>query len=278
MKRNGIRTAGLAVAVVLALAAGVYAYLTNSQSVTNEFTGGNNDIKVDEIFPKDEIPPLAEGINSYTKTVRVKNQGNVPCYIRVFVDFSAGDIRNISGYSSDGTTYYSAVLSESGLTDDVKDKDGKTVIYKDSYINHLPDGWVYIPETGTNTDKVEDAMGGWFYYTKPVEAGESTADLFKTVCTYFKSKEDISAYQIFVYAESVQIRDQNGNLIGSTTGTTETTAASTTTGTGTTTGTTETTAASTTTVSADAWKDAWQNYLQRSRDIKNGVSESSAAS
>jgi alternate signal-mediated exported protein len=212
MKRNGIGKAGMAAAGVVAaavlLVAGVYAYLTHSDTATNEFSGGNNEIEVVEEFtPPTQLEP---GVNAYAKKVQIHNSGNVPCYIRVYVNFSDGDIKKVSGYSNDGTTYYSAVLDGDEIAVDVKDENGNVVVNKDKYINHLPAHWVYLPETGQNTDSVDDAMGGWFYYTLPVAADGTTSALFDKVLTYFASEADIDAYQIIVYAESVQIRDHDG--------------------------------------------------------------------
>jgi alternate signal-mediated exported protein len=247
--RKGMIAASV-LAVALLLAGGVYAYLTYGTRAINEFSAGSNEIEIEETFtPPKQLKP---GANSYTKKVAVKNTGNIPCYVRVYADFSEGDLKKVSGIQSGDGAYYSAELE--GIQDDIQDENGKVVINHDSFINHLPEGWVYIPETDADTDTVEDAMGGWFYYTEPLEAGEVTPNLFDSVLTYFASESDITSYQIIVYAESVQIRDREGNLV---------TTGADTTGTGTTdtTGTTGTTD-STGTTDTTPWKTIWKQFLE----------------
>jgi alternate signal-mediated exported protein len=240
MKRNNTGKKGLIGVSCLAAAAlligGVYAYLTYGTYVDNEFSGGNNEIEIKETFQSPE--KLVPGVNSYTKKVAVENTGNVPCYVRVFADFSEGDIRAISGLQSGDGPYYSAEFED--MAEDLKDDQGNVVINKESYVKHLPDGWVYLPETDSVEDTTETAMGGWYYYTKPLEAGQRTPDLFDSVLTYFRTEEDIAEYNIIVYSESVQIRDTEGNLM-----TTESTDAAT--------GTDNT---------EESWESRWKDYLE----------------
>lgn len=176
-----------------------FAYLTYRQTIVNTFTVGHNEITVTE----DYEPPkeMQAGDNRYKKNVQVKNTGTVPCFIRVYVAFSDGDIEKTSKLSPNGTDYYPA----------------------SEYGNHLPDGWAFIPE---NTDQ---ELGGYYYYTKPVESGQKTTALFQKVNTHFETAEDVKPYEIFVYAESVQTRDKDGAEFSG----------------------------------ADQWKSAWTEFLER---------------
>ena len=152
------------------------AYLSGSEGSANTFYVANNRITVDENFPTPE--PLTEGENIFTKDVKIKNTGNVPCFVRVFVDFSDDNIRGVSEISPDGTDYYSF----------------------DEYILHLPSGWIY---------------GGdrYFYYQSPLGVNETTPSLIKTVKTSFPSAEDVEEYDIIVYAESIQARARDGSAL-----------------------------------------------------------------
>jgi len=53
------------------------------------------------------------------------------------------------------------------------------------YIDHLPDGRVYIPE------EESDTLGGYYYYTKIVEPGKKTVPLFERRKTHFDTAEQI---------------------------------------------------------------------------------------
>ncbi|MCD8083709.1 MAG: hypothetical protein LUE86_09445 [Clostridiales bacterium] len=193
----------LAAGTLMIAATGIYAYQTNSEKSTNTVTVANNEIEPNEEF--DPPPELVEGINSYKKAVSIENTGNVDCYIRVRAEFSDSSITNVSGFSSDSSkngTYYSANVE--GLDADVEDGEGNVVIESDEYVNNLPSGWTYIPEDQ------DDDLGGYYYYTNAVAPGDETTNLFNYVRTYFADASSIMAYDIYVYAESVQTLDKNG--------------------------------------------------------------------
>ncbi|MCI5656082.1 MAG: hypothetical protein SOT80_02380, partial [Candidatus Pseudoruminococcus sp.] len=78
--------------------------------------------------------------------------------------------------------------------------------YISTYINHLPDGWIFVPD-----DSSETRLAG-YYYTKSVSPGKSTENpLFTYVKTTYAKLDDVKQYDIIVYAESVQTTDSNGN-------------------------------------------------------------------
>lgn len=157
---------------------GVLAYFTNKKDSSNKFTVAENVIRIDETFPD---PTIVVGTNTYTKEVKITNTGTVPCYTRVFLEFSDNDVRSNSTVSTDGTNYYP--ISE------LKD--------------HLPNGWVYVNST-------DDALSPYYYYTGKLAVGASTPILIKSVKTTFADEDDIEPFDIYVYAESVQATDRNG--------------------------------------------------------------------
>ena len=191
--------------VVAALAGGVFAgvrylpastsaYFSDKDKEANKFTIGENEIEVEEKFtPPDE---LVVGDNTFTKTVQFKNTGDVPCYIRAFIEFDDDSVRGVSKVSPDGTNYYTM----------------------EEFKNHLPEGWVYV-DSGN--------MGPYYYYKNVIEVGASTPKLLHSVKTTFADPADIENYNIYVYAESVQTLDKNGNAF----------------------------------TGADAWRTAWTEYL-----------------
>lgn len=165
------------------------AYLSSKgETKINHFSVGNASVDIVEEF----TPPssLKTGTNAYTKKVQLENTGTVPAYMRAVLMFSNGDVENISMVSCDnGANWYS--LS------DLK--------------NHLPNGWVY---------KSDGTLGGYYYYTDPVQPGSRTPALITNVKTNFIEKtadtnETINKtprdYDIFVYAECVQQAKLDGS-------------------------------------------------------------------
>lgn len=183
-KLKKIVSYSLVTAAMGALAAGVVnmpgilAYMTDGGAITNTMTVGENEIEVVEDFQK---PTIQIGENTFRKDVKVKNTGDVPCYVRVFLEFSDDDVRNESKVSADGATFYT--IGE--------------------FNSHLPSGWVYV--SGSS-----DELAPYYYYTSPLEVGESTPSLLKTVKTTFATQDVIEPFDIYVYAESVQTLDKYG--------------------------------------------------------------------
>jgi hypothetical protein len=160
------------------------AYLTAGDSETNSLTTGENVIEIVETFTPSQATPELNTTKTYTKDVKVKNSasnGMTDCYVRVFLDFSDNTIRNASQVSADGTNYYS---------------------WSD-FKSHLPSGWTYV-STGLLTD--------YFYYTQPLAPGESTPSLIKSVKTAYTTDATITDFDIYVYAESIQTKDIDGNV------------------------------------------------------------------
>ena len=180
MNKEMKRSLAAVLAVAVIGIGGTYAYFTYMQSLKNSFTIGTNTITVTEDFePPKEMEP---GENVFKKKVQVENTGTVPCFVRVFMDFSDSSIADISQISPDGTDYYAAA----------------------EYADHLPDGWVYVLE------EEDDSLGGYYYYTEIVEPGKQTEPLLEKVKTHFDTADQIIDYDIIVYSESVQALDKDG--------------------------------------------------------------------
>lgn len=178
--KNGFfKFVGLLACVGLLTAGSTYAYFTHAQKINNQFTVGENTISIEEEFepPKE----MTQGENVYKKKVQIKNESNVPCYVRVFAEFSDGDIKAISQLDN-GAGFVNAA----------------------DYPDNLPENWVYISEAD------DTLLGGYYYYTVPLEVGAKTIPLFERVKTTFAAAEDVKAYELIVYAESVQTLDKNG--------------------------------------------------------------------
>ena len=174
-------------AVLIAVTAFTLAYFTSSNEVTNRFMGVYPpeekpvaDITVTEIFE----PPTEKSDEPFQKSVQIENNGNIDCYIRVRLEFSSSEVRDISWLSNDD------------------DKDNE-----DAYINAseyryftLPDGWEYREEDG------------FYYYTEAVAPSDRTASLITWVKTVFPDDDsvDTDEFDIYVYSEAVAADDEDG--------------------------------------------------------------------
>lgn len=209
----GVLTEVIAVILVGIL---VYAFLTSEKAVKNEVKIGNNTIEIEEDF----VPPVKQMKNTiFKKKVQVKNTGNVPCYVRVYADFSDGTIRDISYFSNDA----GALLDEEKFSDEnyvngisvgntygfycaKRDTtDNKNYVYEEN----LPANWVFIPDNENGDDSV---LKGYYYYTKEVPAGGLTEPLFTYILTKYTSESDIKQFDVIVYGESIQVTDKNGDI------------------------------------------------------------------
>ena len=149
------------------------ACLQDQDAITNEFTIGTCRMEIREEFQ----PPSAASQDTYQKKVWVRNTGTLPCYVRVFLDFTRGEAKQASSFSADGVKYYPVSEYQSA---------------------HLPVGWTY------------DGRDGYYYYRETLEAGEETTALLDFVRTDFAALGEKPAYDIIVYGESIQTRDAKG--------------------------------------------------------------------
>ena len=194
-KRQTVKRTPLAAAVILlifAVVGTVLAYYTNSDKAKNTFTAGENENKILESF----VPPDSQGggSNKYLKQVQVENTGDVPCFVRVYVDFSDSGILEISKLSDTETQDKTSAIYYSANPNDA-DSYAK-------YLNGKENGkWKYV---------FDGTLGGYYYYTDRVEPGQATEPLFRWVDTdYGEDAAKVQQYEILVYSETVQAFDGN---------------------------------------------------------------------
>ena len=106
---------GMSLAGVL-LCSGIYAYLTAQAGRVNQLTIGENVIETEEEFPSTDPKPGG----SVKKVVRIRNTGDVPCFVRTQVLFSNGEAEKVSSIDfntkdwtekqEDGYHYYKHIL------------------------------------------------------------------------------------------------------------------------------------------------------------------------
>lgn len=174
----GRACAGPAAGIAAALLSGVvllgaaYAYMTDRASTENVIYVGHNVSEIEESYTP---PTLTEGVNSYEKSVVVRNKGSVDCFVRVYLAFSDSEAEGHSELSGDGQTWYQAA----------------------EYAQHLPAGWI-------------SGRDGYYYYARPLKSGEATTALIKSVRTTYESAEEVRSYDLIVYEETVQAKDESG--------------------------------------------------------------------
>ena len=177
-------------AALIALTAYTLAYFTSSDNVTNRFSGKNDsdektnvEIEITEHFE----PPPEQNDEPFQKTVQISNTGNTDSYIRVRLEFSSSEIRDISWLSND----------------DDKDNSSSYINASEFSASSLPEGWEY------------RGQDGFYYYTEALPPDGVTTPLIKWVKTLFPDDGSIDAdeFDIFVYSEAVPADDENGERL-----------------------------------------------------------------
>lgn len=176
-------------AVILLGVGATLAYLGTKENKENSVTVGKGDVEITE---SNWSAPQTQAIENDTpKDVRVTNTGTVPCFIRVYMEFSdseAADAATVK--AAKGSLYYS--------WSDFKNKLGART-------NPYSPKWRYVAaDTSEN-------LNGYFYYTEKVAPGGVTEPLITAVKTDFNGGNDndtnidlIKEYNIIVYSETVQ--------------------------------------------------------------------------
>ncbi|MBE6541310.1 MAG: hypothetical protein E7672_02560 [Ruminococcaceae bacterium] len=165
-----------------------FAYYTYKEKVHNVITSGGIDIEINESmrlpdgsytdFPEEGIKNAEPGA-TYSKIVKVENVGEHPAWIRAKLEY---EILKPNGDPLPIVKYIGG--------------DGFEVVSID-----VLDGWI-------------DGGDGYYYYTEPLEAGETTSSLIEHV--KFDYRMD-NAYQgsttnIIIYAQGVQTAN-NGETV-----------------------------------------------------------------
>lgn len=180
-KRKRTYLAVAAVTTLLLVVSETMAFFSGEDFISNRFSAKQVPetyvrIAVDEIFD----PPSQKTNQPFQKDVKIRNTGTEDCYIRVRLAFSTSEYGNITDLSADGESY----------------------IPSKSYTEDLPAGWVY--------------SDGFYYYTSPVAPNAKTeTSLFSWVKVNFPNDPSVLSdeFHIFVYAEAVQVDDENGNPV-----------------------------------------------------------------
>ena len=151
-----------------------FAIFSSWKTAENNLYVGHNEIEIEEDFAP---PPELGQDTTFRKTVKVRNTGNVPCYVRVFADFSDSEVRDVAQFSADGETFMSVGDYQAAI----RERD-----------------WVYDPDTS------------YYYYTVPVQPGDATPVLFHSVQVKFPNEQSVREFRIIVSAESIQTADADG--------------------------------------------------------------------
>ena len=165
MNRKKFLKIGVAVVMVVAVVSVTYAYLTNWKSKDNPFSIGYNEIEVrEEVNMPDELKPGIE----FTKKPSVYNSGTVPCYVRVFAEFSVSDVApftsldfdtaNWTEKQPDGYYYYKSILAPGKSTTDLFTK---VSIAADADINKMQDFDIIIYAESIQSEGFDDYQIAW---------------------------------------------------------------------------------------------------------------------
>lgn len=227
MKKKQILVIVVCVACI-AVIGSLTAYLGDNQTAENKIIIAKDEITVTENFPDSNVEQEKEKYTIYRKEVKIANTGNIPCYIRVYAALPDDDSTKDAYFSRDGADYYSAVRDTSKSSDDTgypktvaaadinkaddyELEDGINIkLHSQSFVNKYcgsSDDWVFIPDSDISK------LAGYYYYTKPINAGKSTTTpLFTNVLLDNSSaSKTLSTINLIVYAESIQTYDMSGN-------------------------------------------------------------------
>ena len=186
---------------VLLLCVGVtLAYLGAAQKKENQVNVGVGNVSIQE---SDWSEPSTQSMeNTNAKSVKVENTGTVPCFVRVYMEFSDSEVASVAkvkGGKDD--TYYAWDSFKNTLA---------------NATNTVSTDWKYV-NADSNTK-----LNGYFYYTEPVDPNRSTSELIRSVQTDYNGDNNndsnidkIKAYDIIVYSETVQTIGTDGTDYGS---------------------------------------------------------------
>ena len=199
-KRNAVIIV-LASLFVVVMSIGItLAYLSDTEYVDNPISIKEGIVSIIESFPTVSEQHME---NSFTKEVKVKNTGAVPCFVRVYADFSDSRIR------------------ENSKTKIVAENDNEYTWsdFCSTYCNGSNSDWEYVAEGASGYDA---KMQGYFYYKKVVPVNGETPLLIKGVKVDYRANDTdsnidkIQDFEMIVYTETVQTTeiDANGTVYG----------------------------------------------------------------
>ena len=174
-----------AVVIIAATTATVFfAYLQSTVKQPNEFSIGEGNIAVTEVFTEPDNMSMGD---MFEKVVAVENTGTSSQFVRVYLDFSDSRVKAKA----------KMVYTKNGVRQEKSWND---------FLADLPEHWVYVSETESDGA----LLGGYFYYNKVLAKGETTSPIINGVITDFTTAEgdtnvdNISDFDIVVYSECVQ--------------------------------------------------------------------------
>lgn len=179
---------------VLILAASVgttLAYLGATDNKDNKIKVGTDVAQVSETFSEPEVQKQQ---NTTPKEIKVENTGSVPCFVRVYAEFSDSYIASIAKVTYGDSDTEKAWEGTSSFKEYLAGTDNTT-------------NWVFIPEDATGYD---GKLQGYFYYKEAVPVGGLTDALIKSVKVTYpdtNTEDYIRDYEMIVYTETVQTVD-----------------------------------------------------------------------
>ena len=198
----------LAAAVLLST---VMSYLIDQRQTDNIFTLGTVTVSLTETnYPKDPDSRVLVPYGSIPKNPQIANIGENDAFVFMKITVPKLEVEPIK---NDGSLKYSDKVSfdennkrtfQTDLMEIFNFKSDSPVSKRADL--EKPNHWVYIPED----DSENSDIGGYYYYTEQLKAGEETPPLF----TYVKTDnqgEEVQQYDVIVYAESVQTVTKNGS-------------------------------------------------------------------
>lgn len=154
--------------VAVMVTTGIFAYYTDIQEKKNTITVGYNEIEiVEEYNPPKELKP---GI-SFTKDVKVKNTGTVPCYVRVFCEVNNSDVKDMLkiDYNNQDFTkkgeyyYYNDILQPKTSTPSLM----TTVQVSDTAeVNQMKDFDIIVYSESVQQEGYKDSDSAWAAFIK----------------------------------------------------------------------------------------------------------------
>lgn len=239
LKRSAIVLSAALSVIILSYAIGfTIAYLSKTVDKENKIIVGHGDTEISEEFSE---PSEQSMTNDKTqKEIYVKNTGTVPCFVRVYAEFSDSTI------ADKATVYYDAAT---GDTTTETNKSWSAFKAGLASGGDITSDWEFIPLDSEEPEKLR----GYFYYKKKVQPNETTPKIFNGVSVdYRKTGDDedsnidrIIPFEMIVYSETVQTVETGVTQVTETVN-----------------GETVTSTVHGVEYTDSQWKDAWKSYLQ----------------
>lgn len=184
-----------AAAAAISVGVGVsLAYLAAYQNVDNTITVGHNTASIQESDWSE--PDTLSMHNTLDKTVTIKNASDsVPCFVRVYAEFSDSDIASRALVSNDNRVSFRTWSQ-----------------FKEDLTSTNTGNWRYIPDGASGEDS---KITGYFYYIEALPSGGETSPLFTDIKINYVDDDDnttsnidlIHDTEMIIYSETVQVKE-----------------------------------------------------------------------